>query len=47
MVSFTDHNGNTYTVVAQGPFDEQSLVNIWNSAANKYFVRIALTAKAN
>jgi hypothetical protein len=44
-LSFTDHNGTVYTVVAQGPFEETSLLNVWNAADNKYYVRVMLTAK--
>lgn len=42
---FTDHNGTEYIVIAQGPFEEMSLVNVWNAASNKYYVSVQLTAK--
>lgn len=46
-LQFTDHNGITYAeAVLTGPFDEQALVNVWNSTANKYFVRVQIIAKA-
>jgi len=46
-LAFTDHNGTLYgEAVLTGPFDEQSLVNVWNSSSNKYFVRVMITAKA-
>src|SRR5512138_4028894 len=41
VVSFTDHNGNLYNeAVLTGPFDEQTLINVWNSSSNKYYVRL-------
>ncbi len=44
-LSFTDHYGTPYTVVAQGPFEESALQNIWNASTNKYYVMVQLTAK--
>lgn len=45
FVAFTDHNGTAYpSAVLVGPFDERSLVNVWDSAANKYFVNCIITA---
>lgn len=46
-LAYVDHNGIPYNeAVLTGPFDEQSLVNVWDSTANKYFVRVQITAKA-
>jgi hypothetical protein len=46
-LTMTDHNGTVYSeAVLTGPFEEQALVNVWDSAANKYYVRVAITAKA-
>lgn len=46
-LTMTDHNGTAFSeVVLIGPFDEQMLTNIWNSADNKYFVRVEIMAKA-
>lgn len=46
-LSFVDHNGDPYPEsVLIGPFDEQTLINVWNSASNKYYVRLQITAKA-
>lgn len=46
-LAFTDHYGTAYSeAVLVGPFDEDSLVNVWNSTANKYLVRVMITAKA-
>jgi len=46
-LAFTDHNGIVYSeTVLTGPFDEQTLLNVWNSSSNKYYVRVVLTAKA-
>jgi hypothetical protein len=47
VVPFTDHNGTLYSeAVLIGPFDEQTLINIWNNPSNKYYVRLQITAKA-
>ncbi len=44
-VSFTDHYGNVYaSATLLGPFDEQMLVNVWNSSANNYYVRVQIVA---
>jgi hypothetical protein len=43
---FTDHTGTTYTVVAVGPFGEQTIQNVWDAASNKYYIQVQLTAKA-
>jgi hypothetical protein len=43
---FTDHTGAAYTVVAIGPFGEQTIQNVWDAASNKYFIQVQLTAKA-
>lgn len=43
-VLFTDHNGNAYTCVCQGPYEEQSIVNVWNSASNRYLMHLVITA---
>lgn len=46
-LAFTDHYGVVYAeAVMTGPFDETALLNVWNSTSNKYYVRVALTAKA-
>lgn len=46
-LTFVDHNGITYSeAVLTGPFEEESLVSVWNSATNKYFVQVQITAKA-
>ena len=45
-LAFADHYGAAYTVVAQGPFEEEALQNVWNAASNKYYLRVSLTAKA-
>ncbi len=47
QVSFTDHNGITYSeAVLTGPFNEQTAINVWNSSSNKYYVSLQITAKA-
>ncbi len=47
QVAFTDHNGKVYSeAVLTGPFNEQSAINIWNSASNRYLVTLQITAKA-
>jgi hypothetical protein len=40
---FLDHHTNLFTVIAQGPFEENCLVNVWNSSSNKYYVTVSLT----
>jgi hypothetical protein len=45
MLAFTDHNGTAYSVVAVGPFGEQTVQNVWDAASNKYYVQVQFTAK--
>ncbi len=47
VLSFTDHNGIVYDVIAVGPFGEQTIQNVWNAASNKYMVQVQLTGKAS
>jgi hypothetical protein len=44
-LSFTDHLGATYTVGAQGPFDQSSLKNVWDAPDNKIYYYIVLTGR--
>ncbi len=46
MLPMTDHTGTAYSVVAMGPFSEQTAQNVWNAASNKYYVQVQFTAKA-
>ena len=42
-LSFTDHYGNSFTVICQGPFKERSLMNMWDSPSNTIFVQAHIT----
>jgi hypothetical protein len=47
QVKFTDHYGTVYwfsTIL--GPFEEESLQNIWNAPTNKFLVRVSIMAEA-
>lgn len=41
-LAFTDHYGKEHSVVALGPFQETSLINVWEAAGNKIFVNVTL-----
>jgi hypothetical protein len=41
-VSMTDHYGQTYNVHCLGPHEERSLVNVWDSAVNVFYISVRL-----
>jgi hypothetical protein len=45
LLNFKDHTGNSYQVVAVGPFVETMSINIWNSPSNKYYIQVQFTAR--
>jgi hypothetical protein len=44
-VSFTDHNGTTYTVHVLGTFDERSLTNVWDDSQNKIHFNVRILSE--
>jgi hypothetical protein len=42
--TFIDHYGTSYTVAAQGPFPERSLMPDWDNANNRIYVTIRFIA---
>jgi hypothetical protein len=42
-LSLIDHYGATYTVICQGPFREQSFMNMWDSPSNHIAVTVKIT----
>lgn len=41
-VAMTDHNGDTYDIHCLGEHDERSLMNVWDSAGNVFYVKVRL-----
>jgi len=42
-LSFTDHYGNSYTVLCQGPFKETSFSTMWDDASNHINISVRIT----